>query len=136
MTDPKEVSDVNFDEPATTKKSGRGRKSSQDIKVEDDVDDFADKNGSVGTGDEDGEDENEDEDEEVYVVEKIMSHMLGEKVRYPAHTDRIWSNVHNQGIPLFEVKWEGYEKKSDRTWEPEENLMYGPETTPSTTALR
>ncbi|RDL37057.1 uncharacterized protein BP5553_04490 [Venustampulla echinocandica] len=22
----------------------------------------------------------------------------------------------------FEVKWEGYEKKSDRTWEPEENL--------------
>jgi chromobox protein 1 len=22
----------------------------------------------------------------------------------------------------FEVKWEGYEKASDRTWEPEENL--------------
>lgn len=22
----------------------------------------------------------------------------------------------------FEVKWEGYEKKSDRTWEPEESL--------------
>lgn len=24
----------------------------------------------------------------------------------------------------FEVKWEGYEKKSDRTWEPEDNLLY------------
>ena len=23
----------------------------------------------------------------------------------------------------YEVKWEGYEKKSDRTWEPEENLL-------------
>lgn len=31
-----------------------------------------------------------------------------------------------QGKPLFEVKWEGYDKKSDRTWEPEENLMYVP----------
>jgi chromobox protein 1 len=28
-----------------------------------------------------------------------------------------------EGKPLFEVKWEGYESKSDRTWEPEENLM-------------
>jgi chromobox protein 1 len=23
---------------------------------------------------------------------------------------------------LYEVKWEGYEKKEDRTWEPESNL--------------
>lgn len=22
----------------------------------------------------------------------------------------------------YEVKWKGYEKKADRTWEPEENL--------------
>ncbi|KAK4105271.1 chromo domain-like protein [Parathielavia hyrcaniae] len=44
-------------------------------------------------------------EEEVYVVEKIMSHMMD-----------------NKGKLLFEVKWEGYEKKSDRTWEPEENL--------------
>lgn len=28
-----------------------------------------------------------------------------------------------QGTPRFEVKWEGWDKKSDRTWEPEENLM-------------
>ena len=31
----------------------------------------------------------------------------------------------DQGVLKFEVKWEGYEKKADRTWEPEENLMYG-----------
>jgi hypothetical protein len=25
---------------------------------------------------------------------------------------------------MYHVKWEGYEKKSDMTWEPEENLLY------------
>jgi chromobox protein 1 len=25
---------------------------------------------------------------------------------------------------MYQVKWEGYEKKSDMTWEPEENLLY------------
>lgn len=27
-----------------------------------------------------------------------------------------------QGTPRFEVKWEGWDKKADRTFEPEENL--------------
>jgi chromobox protein 1 len=40
------------------------------------------------------------------VVEKILSHVVQE-----------------DGTLKFEVKWEGYEKKSDRTWEPEENLV-------------
>lgn len=31
-----------------------------------------------------------------------------------------------QGTLKFHVKWEGYEKKSDMTWEPEENLKYVP----------
>lgn len=30
--------------------------------------------------------------------------------------------VDDEGQLRFEVKWEGFEKKSDRTWEPEENL--------------
>ncbi|KAK0708194.1 chromo domain-like protein [Lasiosphaeris hirsuta] len=30
--------------------------------------------------------------------------------------------INEKGDPLFQVKWEGYEKKSDRTWEPEDNL--------------
>lgn len=29
-----------------------------------------------------------------------------------------------QGEPRFEVKWEGWDKKSDRTWETEDNLQY------------
>lgn len=28
-----------------------------------------------------------------------------------------------QGKPSFLVKWEGYEKKTDMTWEPEDNLL-------------
>ncbi|KAI9712743.1 MAG: hypothetical protein M1820_001365 [Bogoriella megaspora] len=51
-------------------------------------------------GDEDGED-----GEEEYVVEKILSHQFDEDDK-----------------PFYEVKWQGYEKKADRTWEPEENL--------------
>jgi len=35
----------------------------------------------------------------------------------------VLTGIQQTGNPLFEVKWEGWEKKSDRTWEPEENLM-------------
>lgn len=27
-----------------------------------------------------------------------------------------------QGVVMYEIKWLGYEKKADRTWEPESNL--------------
>lgn len=40
-----------------------------------------------------------------YVVEKILKHDWNE-----------------DGTLLFEVKWQGYDEVSDRTWEPEENL--------------
>ncbi|KAM3079510.1 hypothetical protein ACMFMG_005931 [Clarireedia jacksonii] len=56
-------------------------------------------------------DEEEEEDEgeiaaDEYVVEKIVNHALDEQ----------------SGVLIFQVKWEGYEKKSDMTWEPESNL--------------
>lgn len=58
-------------------------------------------------------DDEEDEDNEIgedeYVVEEILSHVIDE-----------------DGVLKFEVKWEGFEKKSDRTWEPEENLETAP----------
>ncbi|RDW85495.1 hypothetical protein BP5796_03820 [Coleophoma crateriformis] len=53
------------------------------------------------------EEEDDDElDEDEYVVEKITNHAIDEAT----------------GEFSFEVKWEGFEKKSDRTWEPEANL--------------
>ncbi|TVY36762.1 Chromo domain-containing protein [Lachnellula subtilissima] len=58
--------------------------------------------------------EDEDDDEvgdDEFVLEKIVSHLIDEA----------------SGELRFEVKWEGYEKKSDRTWEPEENLETAPE---------
>ncbi|PKS11481.1 hypothetical protein jhhlp_003245 [Lomentospora prolificans] len=57
--------------------------------------------------DEEG-DEDEDMDEDVFVVEKILGHMLNK-----------------EGDLVFKVKWEGYEKKADQTWEPEDSLREG-----------
>jgi chromobox protein 1 len=76
---------------------------------------------SVANEDEDDDDEEMGEDEYVsisivvinklisygrYVVEKILNHLVDDE----------------DGTLKYEVKWAGYEKKSDRTWEPEENL--------------
>ncbi|KAI1324369.1 hypothetical protein F5Y16DRAFT_381284 [Xylariaceae sp. FL0255] len=66
-------------------------------KDEDDADDAADENG------EDEDDEDLDEDE--YIVEKILAH-----------------NLEADGTLKYKVKWEGYEKKADQTWEDEDNL--------------
>ncbi|KAF2136458.1 uncharacterized protein K452DRAFT_292378 [Aplosporella prunicola CBS 121167] len=51
------------------------------------------------------EEEDDDEEADEYVVERIVSHIID--------TD---------GSINYEVKWLGYEKAADRTWEPEENL--------------
>ncbi|KAF5870278.1 putative heterochromatin protein one protein [Botrytis fragariae] len=51
------------------------------------------------------EEGDEEQAEDEYVVEKILKHSFDE-----------------EGVLRFQVKWEGYEKKSDMTWEPEENL--------------
>ncbi|KKO96453.1 hypothetical protein THAR02_11446 [Trichoderma harzianum] len=56
--------------------------------------------------DEDEDEEGDDLEEDVFIVEAIKKHMIDE-----------------DGTLKFHVKWEGYEKKSDMTWEPEENLL-------------
>ncbi|KAM0278989.1 hypothetical protein ACHAQH_004856 [Verticillium albo-atrum] len=59
-------------------------------------------------GDEEEDDDGEGDDEEVFIVEKILSH-----------------KVEAGGELLFKVKWEGYSRKADQTWEPEANLTEG-----------
>ncbi|KAL9070561.1 MAG: hypothetical protein Q9157_005765 [Trypethelium eluteriae] len=66
-----------------------------------------DESENEGNDEEEGE---EEKAEDEYIVEKVMSHQFGE-----------------DGNIYFEVKWQGYEKKADRTWEPEENLDGAPE---------
>ncbi|KAL8967126.1 MAG: hypothetical protein Q9197_005607 [Variospora fuerteventurae] len=57
-------------------------------------------------GEEEEDEDEEDGDEEVYVVEKILS-----------HHDNFKDNAMR-----YEIKWKGYERKKDLTWETEENL--------------
>ncbi|KAK4201097.1 putative heterochromatin factor HP1 [Triangularia verruculosa] len=90
---------------ASVRRSGKkAQKHSEPL--EEDFDEPEAQNGDVAEEDEEDEEDDGEEEAEVYVVEKILSHMIGK-----------------DGEPLFEVKWEGYEKKADRTWEPEDNLL-------------
>ncbi|KAK3316079.1 hypothetical protein B0H66DRAFT_560303 [Apodospora peruviana] len=91
-------SDVEQDAP--TKVPVREKK--KPVAYKEEIPDDEDEDEEVEEG---AEGDGDDEEPEEYVVEKICSHMIGD-----------------DGEPLFEVKWEGYEKKSDRTWEPEDNL--------------
>ncbi|KAK6538916.1 hypothetical protein TWF694_010470 [Orbilia ellipsospora] len=80
-----------------------------------DHDDSSDDLKAAKYADEENEEGEEEEEEEQgegeegepepeYVVEKILDHK--------------WED----GILKYRVKWQGYEKKSDQTWEPEETL--------------
>ncbi|KAI9847479.1 MAG: hypothetical protein M1837_002380 [Sclerophora amabilis] len=61
-------------------------------------------------GSEEAEGDEEDEEGETeYVVEKIVDHRFIDDVLH------------------LKVKWKGYEKKADQTWEPTENLEEGAE---------
>ncbi|KAK9368063.1 hypothetical protein V1509DRAFT_639956 [Lipomyces kononenkoae] len=55
---------------------------------------------------EDEDDEEEDEDEDSYTVEAIKGH-----------------NFNKKGQLLFHIKWLGYDKPEDDSWEPESNLI-------------
>jgi chromobox protein 1 len=133
ISDGEEASDIDFDAPApVTKKTNRDKKRTsykdeepEELKTED----IPAAEEEDGEDDEDGgEDDEEEEEEDVYVVEKILSHVVQEDVSYPtslSNFDMLGCRLTPaQGTLKFEVKWEGYEKKSDRTWEPEENLVY------------
>ncbi|OAA70262.1 chromo domain-containing protein [Cordyceps fumosorosea ARSEF 2679] len=63
------------------------------------------KTSDAENGNDDDDDDDEEGDEDVFIVEAIKKHMIDE-----------------DGSLKFHVKWEGYDKKADMTWEPEENL--------------
>ncbi|KAJ9151393.1 Chromo domain-containing protein 2 [Pleurostoma richardsiae] len=106
-----EVSEASGDAQVPATNGGRGRSKVSYTEPNpnefDEDEDMGDGEVTVTNGDAEEEDDEEegDEEEDVYVVEKILSHFIDEN-----------------GEPRFQVKWEGYEKKSDRTWEPEDNL--------------
>lgn len=79
-----------------------------DVDVDDeDETEPEEKAGLAQNGDDEDEDEEEEGEEDVFIVEAIKKHMIDE-----------------DGSLKFHVKWEGYDKKADMTWEPEENLEY------------
>jgi len=102
-----EASNVDVDEltEAPAKKSSK-RKSTNKVEEEDHVED--EELLVVESKDEEDEEEEEEEvlDEDEFIVEAIKNHLIDE----------------NKEI-RFHVKWKGYEKRSDMTWEPEENLI-------------
>jgi chromobox protein 1 len=51
------------------------------------------------------EDDDDEEDGEEFRVEKILKH-----------------DFSPEGVTIYQIKWLGYEKKADLTWEPIENL--------------
>ncbi|KAJ0307784.1 hypothetical protein COL516b_003754 [Colletotrichum fioriniae] len=77
----------------------------------------ASKTGSVVADEEDEEgDEDDDLEADEYVVEKILDHLASDDASAPLPV---------AGTVNFRVKWEGYSKKSDQTWEPEDSLKEG-----------
>ncbi|KAL9948343.1 hypothetical protein D7B24_003447 [Verticillium nonalfalfae] len=107
-----EQSDNDFDIPVPTTRD-RSTKSRSPDKSDEEMNDEPVENGDAEdvADDKEGDDEDDDEedgDEEVFIVEKIISHKVEEG-------DQLF----------FKVKWEGYSKKADQTWEPESNLTEG-----------
>ncbi|KAL6892764.1 hypothetical protein HDV57DRAFT_513053 [Trichoderma longibrachiatum] len=98
------VSDAD-DASTKPRKNGRAAAAKKDLKeVDDDVD--IDEDADVKDADEEDEEDEEGLEDDVFIVEAIKKHMIDE-----------------DGTLKFHVKWEGYDKKSDMTWEPEENLV-------------
>ncbi|EGR47326.1 uncharacterized protein TRIREDRAFT_109088 [Trichoderma reesei QM6a] len=98
---------------ASTKPRRNGRAAAKkDLKeVDDDVD--IDDDVDVKDADEEDEEDEEGLEDDVFIVEAIKKHMIDEDV---------WTDDASfTGLTM--ANWEGYDKKSDMTWEPEENLV-------------
>ncbi|MCJ1380080.1 hypothetical protein MMC17_003183 [Xylographa soralifera] len=96
---------------AETQKSAKKQPESK-VEEPEELEEKAEAEEAEDEDDDDDEDGN-DEEQEVYIVEKVMAHAYDfPDVSYPAL----------KGQVRYQVKWLGYDKKSDLTWETEENL--------------
>lgn len=105
ISDHEEPSDSEL--KSSVKKSGRSKKAAAYKEPEPIYEELDDEDAQLDDAveDEEVDDDEANSGEDIYVVEKILSHMIGK-----------------DGQPLYQVKWEGYDDKTDLTWEPEENL--------------
>ncbi|KAF7854596.1 hypothetical protein EAF04_010405 [Stromatinia cepivora] len=87
-----DVSEQEYKKPVKVR-TQKEKSPEEELKVE------SDREGDEGQVEGDGQEEDE------FVVEKILKHAIDE-----------------EGVLRFQVKWEGYDKKSELTWEPERNL--------------
>ncbi|KAI0142689.1 heterochromatin protein one [Xylariaceae sp. FL1272] len=87
------------------KSASKDRDASDDDEMLDVVGNGTNHKGPADDDDDDNEGEEEDLEEDEFIVEKIISH-----------------SIEANGELKFKVKWEGYEKKADQTWEDEDNL--------------
>ncbi|ODA82380.1 hypothetical protein RJ55_00887 [Drechmeria coniospora] len=94
---------------APARSNGRAKQRAADDDDEE-AGEGAEKEDEGDEDDEDDEDEEGDEGEDLgedeFIVEAVKKHMIDD-----------------DGSLKFLVKWEGWEKKSDMTWEPEDNLV-------------
>lgn len=104
-----DIDDIAAPAPVSmSSKRGKATANSVGVEEEEEADTLDAVQGDLDNGhDDEGADEDNDEDmeEDEYIVEKIISHIVD-----PDNTVR------------YEVKWEGYEKAGDRTWETTDNL--------------
>ncbi|CAH0052791.1 unnamed protein product [Clonostachys solani] len=104
---------------AATSRRKSDVKAPKEDSVSDKVEDELEDEGDV-------EEDDDDEEEELFVVEKILGHMVDNKVGLDgastAHLHDILLTLAQKGNIRFQVKWEGYDSKKDLTWEPEDNL--------------
>lgn len=99
-----------------SKKNGNKAKDSADVEEVLNVESADEKE------DESDDDEDKGDEADVYV---LISRLVLEQflIIYSYTVEKILTHQFNDdGKILFQIKWEGYEKLADRTWEPEENL--------------
>ncbi|KAI1341263.1 heterochromatin protein one [Xylariaceae sp. FL0016] len=103
-----EKSDYGDDAPIPV--ASKKRSVSKDDEFDDDMTDaiegdIENGNGTVAGYGQDEDEDDEDLEDDEYIVEKIVAHM-----------------IEADGSLKYKVKWEGYDKKADQTWEEEDNL--------------